>query len=88
MAAGGRCDQGAYIPARTPHWYLLSILMALQPQKVKNIDTSIPMAAAPLAIMKTAMALSKSPDNRNDRNIVFRDALFDFLEVIFEGEDT
>src|SRR5690606_7771515 len=32
-----------------------------KPQNVKNIVTSLPMAAAPLAIMKLAIALSKSP---------------------------
>ena len=36
----------------------------LRPQKVKKMVTSSPMAAAPLAIMRAAMALSKSPLNR------------------------
>ena len=31
-----------------------------RPQKVKNIVTSLPMAAAPLAMMNAAIALSKS----------------------------
>ena len=35
---------------------------ALSPQKVKNIDTSSPMARAPLAMMKEASTLSKSPE--------------------------
>ena len=34
---------------------------AFNPQKVKNIVTSSPMAAAPLAMMNAAMTLSKSP---------------------------
>src|ERR1035438_5808397 len=33
----------------------------LRPQKVKNIVTSSPIAAAPFAIMKAAIALSRSP---------------------------
>ena len=35
----------------------------LRPQKVKNIVTLRPMAAAPLAMMKLASALSRSPLN-------------------------
>jgi hypothetical protein len=35
-----------------------------RPQKVKNMVTSSPMAAAPLAMMKAAMTRSKSPLNR------------------------
>jgi hypothetical protein len=36
-------------------------LMTFNPQKVKNIVTSIPMLAAVVAMMKLARALSKSP---------------------------
>src|SRR5664280_2261090 len=36
----------------------------LRPQNVKNMVTSSPMAAAPLAMMNAAMARSKSPLNR------------------------
>ena len=36
---------------------------ALSPQKVKNIVTGLPIAAAPLAIMKEASTLSRSPLN-------------------------
>ena len=36
----------------------------LRPQNVKNMVTSSPMAAAPLAMMKAAIARSKSPLNR------------------------
>ncbi|MNN21619.1 hypothetical protein D3C81_1349480 [compost metagenome] len=35
--------------------------MTFNPQKVKNIVTFFPLAAAPLAIIKDAIALSKSP---------------------------
>ena len=38
-------------------------LRILSPQNVKNIVTGLPMAAAPFAIMKDAMALSRSPLN-------------------------
>ena len=34
----------------------------ITPQKVKNMVTSMPIATAPLAIMKAAIALSKSPE--------------------------
>ncbi len=36
----------------------------LRPQKVQKIVTSSPMAAAPLAMIRAAMTLSKSPLNR------------------------
>jgi hypothetical protein len=35
--------------------------MVFNPQKVKNIVTCMPMAAAPVAIIKAAIARSKSP---------------------------
>ncbi|MNN71593.1 hypothetical protein D3C81_1875460 [compost metagenome] len=35
--------------------------MTFKPQKVKNIVTFLPLAAAPFAIIKDAIALSKSP---------------------------
>ena len=41
----------------------LGFRMALRPQKVKNMVTSSPMEAAPLAIINAAMTLSKSPLN-------------------------
>ena len=36
---------------------------AFSPQKVKNIDTSSPIDAAPLARMNEASTLSNSPEN-------------------------
>ncbi len=36
---------------------------ALSPQKVKNIETSSPIATAPLAMMNAANTLSRSPEN-------------------------
>src|SRR5690606_4442674 len=41
----------------------VSFLIIFNPQKVKNIVTSLPIALAPLAIIKEAIALSKSPLN-------------------------
>ena len=38
-------------------------LMACRPQKVKNMVTSIPEAAAPVAMMKAAIRRSMSPLN-------------------------
>jgi hypothetical protein len=35
--------------------------MVFNPQKVKNIVTFIPIAAAPVAMMKAAIARSRSP---------------------------
>ncbi len=40
----------------------LSFLKMLIPQKVKNMVTLPPMAAAPFAMIKEAMALSNSPE--------------------------
>ncbi|MNL61587.1 hypothetical protein D3C87_1855330 [compost metagenome] len=37
-------------------------LMAESPQKVKNMETSMPMVAAPVAMMKAARLLSRSPE--------------------------
>lgn len=42
----------------------LPFLITLQPQNVKNIVTSIPTAEAPVAIIKAAIALSKSLDSK------------------------
>ena len=39
-------------------------LIAFSPQKVKNIVTFMPMAAAPVAIIKAAIARSISPLNK------------------------
>jgi len=43
---------------------LLGLRSRFRPQKVKKMVTSSPMAAAPLAMMKAAIALSKSPLKR------------------------
>jgi hypothetical protein len=40
----------------------LGLRRIFNPQKVKNIVTFLPMAAAAFAIMKDAIALSKSPE--------------------------
>src|SRR5665647_3124553 len=42
-------------------WTFSGLRRALRPQKVKNIVTSSPMAAAPLAMMNAAIILSRSP---------------------------
>lgn len=40
---------------------LRDVRSALSPQKVKNIETLIPLDAAPIAMLKAAKSLSKSP---------------------------
>ena len=52
--------------------------MIFSPQKVKNIVTFRPIAAAPLAIINDAIALSKSPE----KTIIFLLFLFPF-EILF-----
>src|SRR4030043_311199 len=49
----------------------LFLLMMFNPQKVKNMVTSIPILAAVVAIMNAAIALSKSPLNTTMVNFSF-----------------
>jgi len=65
-------------------------LKIFNPQKVKNIVTFFPIAAAPLAIIKEAIALSKSPLNTtmvllsfSDISLIPTETLFTFLQPFF-----
>src|SRR5512142_387459 len=54
--------------------------MAFRPQKVKNMITSIPAAAAPEAIMKDAMTLSRSPLRTTSVSLFFFSIILSLLE--------
>src|SRR5689334_21094960 len=55
------------------------------PQKVKNIVTSIPMAAAPVAMMKASIVLSISPLNTS--RVAFSGASDMTLSFLDDGDD-
>jgi hypothetical protein len=55
-------------------------LIACKPQNVKNIVTSIPEAAAPVAIIKAAISLSISPLKTTIESLLFS---ISFLRNLF-----